>query len=70
MEERNGEGNEGAGVRRRDLRRCDSLKTEQSSDKTVCLTAEKYSFQLKRTAESISRPLGSIVFKEMTLALM
>lgn len=34
MEEGDGEGNEGVGVRRRALQRCDSLNTEQGSDNT------------------------------------
>lgn len=44
-EERDGEGNEGVGVRRRDLQRCDSLDPKQSSD-DICLN---HSVLLKRT---------------------
>lgn len=72
MEERDAEGNEGVGVRRGDLQRCDSLNTEQSSDNAVCLMAENYSLQLRRQPADIFLPLslGSIIFKATAPALM
>lgn len=72
MEERDGEGNEGLGVWRGDLQRCDSLNTEQSSDNAVCLMAENYSIQLRGQPADIFTPLslGSIIFKATALALM
>lgn len=58
----------GVGVRR-DLQRRNSLNTEQSSDNSGCLN---YSLQLKSQSADIFPPLslGSIIFKEMALALM
>lgn len=69
---RDAEVNEGVSVWRRDLQRCDSLNTEQSSDNAVCLMVENYSLQLRRQPADIFPPLslGSIIFKATPPALM
>lgn len=70
MEARDGEENERVGVRRRDLPRRDSLNTEQSSDNTVAWRLRIILSSWRELADNFSRFFGSMVFKEMTLALM